>query len=124
LFGDGASSCIVSSDASKDGLVIRDICLGSDGEQSQLLILPAGGSRNPASKETIESNLHYLKMEGKDVFKHAVRRMESSSKECLDRVNLEEKDLSWLVPHQANVRIIRSNSKAFSSPHGKSLYDD
>jgi len=116
LFGDGASSCIVSSNTNKDGLVIQDICLGSDGDQSQLLILPAGGSRNPASKETIESNLHYLKMEGKDVFKHAVRRMESSSKECLDRVNLEEKDLSWLVPHQANVRIIEAIAKRFQVP--------
>jgi len=106
----------VSSNPDKDGLVIRDICLGSDGEQSQLLILPAGGSRKPASKETVEANLHYLKMEGKDVFKHAVRRMESSSKECLDRVNLEEKDLSWLVPHQANVRIIEAIAKRFQVP--------
>lgn len=116
LFGDGASACVVSSNSSKPGLVIRDVCLGSDGEQAQLLILPAGGSRMPATQETVAANLHFLKMEGKDVFKHAVRRMESSSKECLDKVGLTEKDLSWLVPHQANIRIIEAIAKRFEVP--------
>lgn len=116
LFGDGASACVVSSDTSKPGLVIRDVCLGSDGDQAQLLTLPAGGSRMPASQESVDSGMHYLKMEGKDVFKHAVRRMEASSKECLDKVGLTEKDLSWLVPHQANVRIIEAIAKRFEVP--------
>lgn len=116
LFGDGASACVVSSNASKPGLVVREVCLGSDGEQAQLLVLPAGGSRMPATQETVSANLHYLKMEGKDVFKHAVRRMESSSKECLDKVGLTEKDLSWLVPHQANIRIIEAIAKRFEVP--------
>jgi len=113
LFGDGASACIVSSDTSKTGFVIRDVCLGSDGDQAQLITLPAGGSRMPASQESVESGMHYLKMEGKDVFKHAVRRMEASSKECLDKAGLTEKDLSWLVPHQANIRIIEAIAKRF-----------
>jgi 3-oxoacyl-[acyl-carrier-protein] synthase III len=116
LFGDGASACIVTSDTSKPGLVIRDVSLGSDGDQAQLLTLPAGGSRMPASQESVSSGCHYLKMEGKDVFKHAVRRMEASSKECMDKVGLTEKDLSWLVPHQANIRIIEAIAKRFEIP--------
>ena len=116
LFGDGASACIVSSDTSKEGLSIREVCLGADGDQAELLILPAGGSRRPATQETVASEQHFLRMEGKDVFKHAVRRMESSSKECIDKVGLTEKDVSWLVPHQANVRIIEAIAKRFEVP--------
>jgi 3-oxoacyl-[acyl-carrier-protein] synthase-3 len=116
LFGDGASACVVSSDRTKVGLEIRDVSLGSDGDQSQLLVLPAGGSRMPASQDTVSSDMHFLRMEGKDVFKHAVRRMEASSKECIDKVGLTEKDLSWLVPHQANIRIIEAIAKRFEVP--------
>ncbi|MCX6988863.1 MAG: ketoacyl-ACP synthase III [Chlamydiae bacterium] len=116
LFGDGAAACVVSSDQSKPGLAIREVCLGSDGDQSHLLVLPAGGSRMPASQETVAADLHFLKMDGKDVFKHAVRRMEASCKECLDKVGLTEKEVSWLVPHQANVRIIEAIAKRFDVP--------
>lgn len=116
LFGDGASACVVSSDAQKPGLLVRDVCLGADGDQAELLILPAGGSRNPATEQTVAAEQHFLRMEGKDVFKHAVRRMEASSKECIDRVGLSEKDVSWLVPHQANVRIIEAIAKRFDVP--------
>jgi 3-oxoacyl-[acyl-carrier-protein] synthase III len=114
LFGDGASACIVSNRGK--GLSIRDVCLGSDGELAELLILPAGGSRRPASAETVCENLHYLKMEGKEVFKHAVRRMEMASKQCLDRAGLSENEISWLVPHQANMRIIEALAKRFAVP--------
>lgn len=116
LFGDGASACVVSSDRSKKGLLIRDIALGSDGSLAELLILPAGGAKMPASAETVSSGMHYLKMEGKEVFKHAVRRMEAACKECLDRLNLKEQDISWIVPHQANIRIIEAIAKRFESP--------
>lgn len=114
LFGDGAAACIVS--AQGKGLFIRDVSLGADGEQAELLILPAGGSRNPATAETVSADLHYLKMEGKEVFKHAVRRMESSCKECIDRIGLKESDISWLIPHQANIRIIEAMAKRFELP--------
>jgi 3-oxoacyl-[acyl-carrier-protein] synthase III len=116
LFGDGASSCVVSAGSDVAGLVIQDISLGADGEQSQLLVLPAGGSRAPASSETISQDQHYLKMEGKEVFKHAVRRMESASKECLDRLGMKESDISWIIPHQANIRIIEAIAKRFQVP--------
>lgn len=116
LFGDGASAAVVSSEApsGRGGLVVRDVTLGADGEQAQLLVLPAGGSRQPATKQTVEENLHFLRMEGKEVFKHAVRRMESASKESIEKAGLQESDISWFVPHQANLRIIESLAKRFN----------
>ncbi len=114
LFGDGASACIVSSRNS--GLIVRDVCLGADGELAELLILPAGGCRKPASVQTLCDGLHYLQMDGKETYKHAVRRMEMASKQCLDRVGLAESEISWIVPHQANVRIIEGIAKRFGVP--------
>ncbi len=112
LFGDGASAAVVSSEGR--GLAVKDVTLGADGEQAQLLVLPAGGSRQPATKQTVEENLHFLRMEGKEVFKHAVRRMESASKESIEKAGLQESDISWFVPHQANLRIIESLAKRFN----------
>jgi 3-oxoacyl-[acyl-carrier-protein] synthase III len=114
LFGDGASACVVSSQGA--GLVVRNVCLGADGDLSQLLIMPAGGSRTPASVKSVEADLHYLQMEGKEVFKHAVRRMEASTKECLEKANVKESEISWLIPHQANMRIIEALAKRFEVP--------
>ncbi len=117
LFGDGASACIVSAEGK--GLSIDNISLGADGELADLLILPGGGCRNPASAETVAGGLHYLRMEGKEVFKHAVRRMESAAKECMEKAGLQESDISWLIPHQANIRIIESLAKRFNVPMEK-----
>lgn len=114
LFGDGASACIVSDKG--PGLVIRDVTLGSDGDQADILKMPAGGSRNPASMHTIDQKMHYIQMGGREVFKHAVRRMETSSKECIDKAGLKESDINWLVPHQANIRIIDAIAKRFEVP--------
>ncbi|MBS0628932.1 MAG: ketoacyl-ACP synthase III [Verrucomicrobia bacterium] len=114
LFGDGAAACIVSGEGK--GLRIRDVILGSDGCQAELLIQPAGGSRSPASKESVEARMHFIKMEGKEVFKHAVRRMEASAKDCIEKAGLQESDISWLVPHQANIRIIEAIAKRFQVP--------
>jgi 3-oxoacyl-[acyl-carrier-protein] synthase III len=117
LFGDGASAAVISSEGK--GLAIREISLGSDGELAKLLILPAGGSRQPATRETVDCGLHYLQMEGKEVFKHAVRRMESASKEVIDRAGIKESEISWLIPHQANMRIIEAVAKRFEVPMEK-----
>lgn len=111
LFGDGASACVVGAEGK--GLWIQDVSLGADGELAELLLLPAGGSRRPASKQTVEEGLHYLQMGGKETYKHAVRRMEMASKQCLDKVGLAEGEISWIVPHQANVRIIEAIAKRF-----------
>lgn len=114
LFGDGASACVVSGKGS--GLFIRDVCLGADGELAELLVLPAGGSRRPACEQTVCEGLHYLQMDGKETYKHAVRRMEMASKRCLERVGLAESEISWIVPHQANIRIIEGIAKRFGVP--------
>lgn len=116
LFGDGASACVISSLHGKKHLHIRDIALGADGNLANLLKVPAGGSRLPTSAETVSEGLHYLQMDGKEVFKHAVRRMESASKECLDRLNMDEADIKWIIPHQANIRIIEAIAKRFQVP--------
>lgn len=114
LFGDGASACVVSNKGK--GLCVLDINLGADGDLSHLLILPAGGSKYPASKETLEANMHFLKMEGNEVFKHAVRRMEMASNQCLTYCGLSGNDIKWYVPHQANMRIIEAIAKRFDVP--------
>ncbi len=114
LFGDGASACVVSSRSKKRSLCLSNVRLGADGTLSDLLILPAGGAKAPASVDTLAADMHYLKMEGKEVFKHAVRRMEAASKECMDQLGLEEKDINWIVPHQANMRIIEAIAKRFN----------
>ncbi len=114
LFGDGAAAAIVSSQGK--GLKVRDVFLGSDGDLAELIQLPAGGSRRPACLDTVNEDLHYLQMEGKEVFKHAVRRMEGACKSCLDRVGMSESEISWLIPHQANIRIIEAMAKRFELP--------
>ena len=111
LFGDGAAACVVSCEGT--GLVIEATHLGADGEQAQLLILPAGGCRQPASMESVANGMHYIKMAGNEVFKHAVRRMESASKECLEAASVKEEDVSWVIPHQANIRILEALNKRF-----------
>ncbi len=111
LFGDGAAACVISGEGK--GLAIENIQLGADGEQAELIILPGGGSRMPPSQESVACSQHYIKMAGNEVFKQAVRRMEAACKDCLDAVGLAEKEISWLVPHQANMRIIDAMAKRF-----------
>jgi len=112
LFGDGAGAALVSCRG--EGLAIETICLGADGHLANLLMIPAGGARHPASAETIEKKLHYFKMSGNEVFKHAVRRMTASAQQCLVKAHLNESDIRWLIPHQANARIISAIAKQFS----------
>ncbi len=117
LFGDGGAAAIVA--ASGKGLSIETICLGADGKLAQLVILPGGGSRHPASPETLDQKLHYFKMSGKEVFKHAVKQMGHSAQECLKQAGIKQEQVSWLVPHQANIRIIEALSKSLSIPREK-----
>jgi len=114
LFGDGAGAVVVQSEGS--GYLIRDTILGADGELGQLLYIPASGCRMPATEKTIAERQHYMKMYGQELFKHAVRRMESAAKECLEKAGLKEEELNWLIPHQANIRIIEAMGKRFNLP--------
>ena len=114
LWGDGAGACIVQGHGS--GYVIDHISLGADGEQSSLISIAGGGSRNPATQHTVEHKLHYMQMSGREVFKHAVRRMESAAKECIESSNISQSDISWFIPHQANLRIMEAIAKRFEIP--------
>lgn len=117
LFGDGAAAAVVAGQG--EGFQIEALNLGSDGSCADLAKIPAGGSRHPASHSTVDQGLHYFKMEGSEIFKHAVRRMSAAARECLDKAGLKEDDMSWLVPHQANKRIIDAMAKQFNIPEKK-----
>jgi len=104
LFGDGAGAVLV--EASEDGLGVQDYILKSDGEGCESLMQKGGGSAYPPTHETIDLGWHYVRQEGQAVFKFAVTRMADVSAEIMERNNLKGDDIAWLVPHQANKRII------------------
>ncbi len=132
LFGDGASAAVISSQkpvdlksSAKGGYYeIQKVILGADGALADLLKLPAGGSANPASLKTVENKEHYIKMSGNVTFKHAVRRMETASKQCLKALNMTEDQVDWLIPHQANLRIIEAIAKRFKHLPKEHVYKD
>lgn len=109
LFGDGAGAAVVSR--VEEGYGILSQFLGADGSGGELLTLKAGGSRHPATSETIENNLHYISMDGSEVFKFAVRIMVSAAEEAIRLANLTKEDIDYLIPHQANIRIIDGAAK-------------
>jgi 3-oxoacyl-[acyl-carrier-protein] synthase-3 len=104
LFGDGAGAMLLQATDRPGGL--RSFVLGSDGCGADRLYLPAGGSKQPASHETVEARAHFLKMEGRDVFRFATKVIPGSILEALTKANLTPADLGLVIPHQANIRII------------------
>ncbi len=108
LFGDGAAAAVLGE--VKSGGILSTY-LGCDGTKSDLLKLPAGGSRLPASPDTLREGLHYLKMEGNEVFKLAVTIMADAAQAALKKAGLECKDIDLVIPHQANIRIIMAMAK-------------
>jgi 3-oxoacyl-[acyl-carrier-protein] synthase-3 len=120
LFGDGAAASVVSSEGK--GLVIESVNVGSDGEHAEIVIQRAGGCRAPASLETVQNCQHTIQMTGSEVFKHAVRRMESACKECLEAAGVQESEVTWLIPHQANIRIIDAMAKRFENVRPERVY--
>ena len=109
LFGDGAGVIIAKKTEEDRGLLSS--VWGADGNLGELLIQPAGGSRIPASEESVKKGLHYVKMKGNEVFKHAVRRMGDAAESALKKANLTNEDISLFIPHQANIRIIEATCK-------------
>ncbi len=114
LFGDGAGAAVVSSRG--QGPRIIDEHLASDGSIYELLILPGGGSRHPPTHETVNQRLHFLKMSGREVFKHAVNSMTESASKLMAEHNLSADDIRLLVPHQANKRIISEVGRYLGIP--------
>jgi len=107
LFGDGAGAVLLEpAESEAEGIV--DFEHDVDGSGGQCLYMPGGGSLNPATQETVEQRLHYVHQEGQQVFKYAVRRMCELATNLLERNGYTSKDLALVVPHQANLRIIRA----------------
>lgn len=109
IFGDGAGAVLL--EPSTDGNGIIDAILRSDGSGRIHLHQKAGGSAKPASKETVEAKEHYVYQEGQSVFKFAVTNMAEVSAEIMEKNNLTSEDVAWLVPHQANKRIIDATAQ-------------
>jgi len=104
IFGDGAGAVLLEPSRDETGLL--DSILRTDGSGEHYLHMKAGGSREPASIETVTEKKHFIYQEGKTVFKHAVEGMADVSAEIMERNHLSADDVAWLVPHQANMRII------------------
>lgn len=117
IFGDGSGAVLL--EPNEEGLGVLDFILRSDGSGRQYLIQPGGGSANPASIETVENRMHYVKQEGKQVFKFAVTNMAEVSAEIMEKNNLTSDDVDWLVPHQANLRIIDATASRMGLPKEK-----
>lgn len=109
LFGDGAGAVMLEPDSEGNGLI--DFRMHSDGTGENHLIMKGGGSRFPASIETVDQKLHYIRQEGQAVFKFAVTRMADTAAEIMEANNLNGDDIAYLVPHQANKRIIDATAR-------------
>jgi 3-oxoacyl-[acyl-carrier-protein] synthase-3 len=108
LFGDGAGAMLLEPAEEGESLGFIDFIGEIDGSGAEFLRMPAGGSRMPASHETVDSRLHFVKQDGQQVFKYAVRKMYESSRDLLARNGLTVDDVAVMVPHQANLRIIKA----------------
>jgi 3-oxoacyl-[acyl-carrier-protein] synthase-3 len=117
LFGDGAGAAILRSRGDEHGILTT--CMGADGSQSDILLMPAGGARYPASKESVSAGMHYLKMAGKEVFKQAVTAMQTAAEKALDKCNLTIDDITCIIPHQANIRILEAIAERLGAPMDK-----
>jgi 3-oxoacyl-[acyl-carrier-protein] synthase-3 len=104
LFGDGAGAAILQNRENSHGLLTA--VMGADGSKADLLYMPGGGSRCPATKESVDQRLHFLRMDGKQTFKNAVQAMESAALEAMRRCEVDITKIKCVIPHQANKRII------------------
>jgi 3-oxoacyl-[acyl-carrier-protein] synthase III len=120
LFGDGAAAMVLSA-APEDGPGLLAWDLGCDGSATGLLEIPAGGSRLPASAETVATGGHYLKMAGQEVFRRAVRIVVESATAALQRGGVGIDDVTWFAPHQANIRIIDAAGNRLGIPAERTL---
>jgi 3-oxoacyl-[acyl-carrier-protein] synthase-3 len=141
LFGDGAGAAVVTApdsgaDAARgelagaaggsrggDELELLYSSLGTDGDMAKLIEIPAGGSRNPASEATVRAREHYLRLDGQAVFRQAVRRMAEAASEALEATGLAPGDVDWLLPHQANARIVTAVAEQTGIAPARAMLD-
>lgn len=117
LFGDGCGAVLLEPNEEGNGVI--DSLLKTDGSGGQYLNIKGGGSLNPASYQTVDAGLHYAYQEGRTVFKFAVTNMANVAAEVMERNNLTSQDVAWLVPHQANKRIIDATAERAGLPEEK-----
>jgi 3-oxoacyl-[acyl-carrier-protein] synthase-3 len=121
LFGDGAGAVVLKADGAAGGILSS--VLGADGSGGEVLMVPAGGSARPATIETVTERLHFVKMQGRPVFRFATRILPEVSRQVLDRAGLAVEDVDLFVPHQANDRILQSAAKGLNIPQER-LYSN
>ncbi len=117
IFGDGGGAVLLEPNTAGNGL--QDAILRGDGSGRFFLNMAAGGSLKPASAETVAAKEHYVYQEGRPVFKAAVKGMISATKELMERNNLTKEEVDWIIPHQANIRIINSVASGLDFPMEK-----
>lgn len=117
LFGDGAGAAVITPSDGRGKLLSYD--LGSDGSFGDMLYIPGGGSRHPATHETVEQGLHYIKMNGNPLFKIAVNKMRETFERSLKKAGLKPDDISLIITHQANLRIIEALRSFLKVPKEK-----
>ena len=119
LFGDGAGAVVLGHSNGKDDGEILATDIGSDGDLWHLIHVPGGGSRIPASHEMLNKGLQYLKMNGNEVFKHAVRTLVGSANKIMAQQGITSDEIDWFIPHQANIRIMEVVAERLGIPSEK-----
>lgn len=119
LFGDAAGAWILSRTDKDDKNIIMSSHLRADGNLGELFVLPAGGSKIPFSQDVLDKKMQFVKMKGREIFKNAVRTMTECCHEALKANNVDPREVDWLVPHQANLRILESVASHFEFPKEK-----
>ena len=117
LFGDGAGAAIVKNTNDDKGILAT--YLSGDGSLANLLHIPVGGTRTPLTKDNIKEKMHFIKMEGSEVFKSAVRSMGDAAERALQIAGITSKEIDLLIPHQANIRIIEATARRLKLPMDK-----
>ncbi|HID32635.1 MAG TPA: ketoacyl-ACP synthase III [bacterium (Candidatus Stahlbacteria)] len=117
IFGDGAGAVVLENDDGDAGMI--GSYFTADGSLGELLYMPAGGTRMPATKKTVSDRLHYIKMAGNEVFKYAVRSMAQASLEAIKRAGVSPDEIALFIPHQANTRIIEATRRRLNLPKEK-----
>jgi len=120
LFGDGAGAAVLGP-VEKGGIL--SVYLGANGKQGELIKLPAGGSKIPASHKSVDDRLHFIKMSGTELFKHAVKIMADAAREVTSPLGLTAADISLVIPHQANMRILSAVAKRMGLTEDKIYFN-
>jgi 3-oxoacyl-[acyl-carrier-protein] synthase-3 len=119
LFGDGAGAMVLGATAHDDPSQILSCHMHADGSLGELFVLPAGGSAEPFSQKVVDGKLQYVRMKGREIFKHAVRTMSLTCEEALSANNISKNEVDWVIPHQANKRIMDAVAKTFGIPEDR-----